>query len=103
TDRSGMDVAPRRITVSTSGIVPGIERLGAEDLGVNLAISLNASNDEFRSKIMPINKRYPIKDLLDACRRFPLRNRRRIMFEYVMLAGENDSLENARELAHLLG
>lgn len=103
TDRSGMDVAPRRITVSTSGIVPGIERLGEADLGVNLAISLNGSNDESRSKIMPINKRYPIRELLDACRRFPLRNRRRIMFEYVMLAGENDSLQNARELAHLLG
>lgn len=102
TDRSGMDVSPRRITVSTSGIVPGIDRLGEADLGVNLAISLNASNDEFRSKIMPINKRYPISELLDACRRFPLRNRRRIMFEYVMLAGENDSLQNARELVALL-
>lgn len=102
TERSGMDVAPRRITVSTSGIVPGIARLGAEDLGVNLAISLNASNDEFRSKIMPINKRFPISELLQACRDFPLRNRRRITFEYVMLAGENDSLQNARELADLL-
>jgi len=102
TDHSGMDVAPRRITVSTSGIVPGIDRLGEADLGVNLAISLNGSNDEFRSKIMPINKRYPISELLDACRRFPLRNRRRIMFEYVMLAGENDSVENALELAKLL-
>src|SRR5690606_31030981 len=60
-------------------------------------------NDEFRSKIMPINKRYPIAELLDACRRFPLRNRRRIMFEYVMLAGENDSVDNAKELADLLG
>ncbi len=102
TDRSGIGVAPRRITVSTSGIIPGLDRLGAEDLGVNLAISLNASNNEFRDRIMPINKRYPIEDLLDACRRFPLRNRRRITFEYVMLGGENDSLENARELAALL-
>jgi 23S rRNA (adenine2503-C2)-methyltransferase len=102
TDKNGMEVSPRRITVSTSGIVPGIDRLGEADLGVNLAISLNASNDEFRSRIMPINKRWPISELLDACRRFPLRNRRRITFEYVMLAGENDSIQNARELGDLL-
>lgn len=102
TDNKGLDVSGRRITVSTSGIVPGIDRLGEADLGVNLAISLNASNDEFRSRIMPINKRYPISELLDACRRFPLKTRRRITFEYVMLAGENDSIENARELARLL-
>lgn len=102
TDSAGIEVSPRRITVSTSGIVPGIERLGREDLGVNLAISLNASNNEFRSRIMPINKAYPIEKLLEACRNFPLRNRRRIMFEYVMLGGENDSLKNARELGELL-
>lgn len=102
TDSAGIEVSPRRITVSTSGIVPGIERLGREDLGVNLAISLNASNNEFRSRIMPINKAYPIEKLLEACRNFPLRNRRRIMFEYVMLGGENDSLKNAKELAELL-
>lgn len=102
TDSAGIEVSPRRITVSTSGIVHGIERLGREDLGVNLAISLNASNNEFRSRIMPINKAYPIEKLLEACRNFPLRNRRRIMFEYVMLGGENDSLKNARELGELL-
>ncbi len=102
TDPSGMGVSPRRITVSTSGIIPGIDRLGEADLGVNLAISLNASNDDFRTRIMPINKAYPISALLDACRRFPLRNRRRIMFEYVMLGGDNDSVQNARELSALL-
>lgn len=102
TDPNGISVSPRRITVSTSGIIPGIDRLGEADLGVNLAISLNASNDEFRSKIMPINKRYPIAALLDACRRFPLKNRRRITFEYVLLGGENDTVQNARELAALL-
>lgn len=101
-DSKGIEVSPRRITVSTSGIVPGIDRLGEADLGVNLAISLNGSNDEFRSRIMPINKKYPISELMAACRRFPLRNRRRIMFEYVLLDGENDSVENARELADLL-
>jgi len=102
TDHNAMNVAPRRITVSTSGIIPGIDRLGEADLGVNLAISLNASNNEFRSKIMPINKAYPIEKLLEACKRFPLRNRRRITFEYVMLGGQNDSLQNAEELGDLL-
>ncbi len=102
TDPNGVGVSPRRITVSTSGIIPGIDRLGDADLGVNLAISLNGSNDEFRSRIMPINKRYPIADLLEACRRFPLKNRRRITFEYVMLGGENDRVEHALELAALL-
>lgn len=102
TDPNGIAVSPRRITVSTSGIIPGIDRLGEADLGVNLAISLNGSNDEFRSRIMPINKRYPIGDLLEACRRFPLKNRRRITFEYVMLGGENDRVEHALELAELL-
>lgn len=102
TDPHGMGVAPRRITVSTSGIVPGIEKLGAAGLGVNLAISLNASNDEFRNKIMPINKAYPIAKLLDACRQYPLLNRRRITFEYVMLGNENDSLDDARRLGRLL-
>lgn len=102
TDPNGISVSPRRITVSTSGIIPGIDRLGEADLGVNLAISLNASNNEQRDRIMPINKRYPIEDLLEACRRFPLKNRRRITFEYVMLGGENDSIQNARELIGLL-
>ena len=101
-DHDGPAIAPRRITVSTSGIIPGIERLGAEDLGVNLAISLNASNDAFRDEVMPINRKYPIAELLDACRRFPLRNRRLITFEYVMLAGLNDGLDQADELAALL-
>jgi 23S rRNA (adenine2503-C2)-methyltransferase len=102
TDPNGIGIGARRITVSTSGIVPGIQRLGEAGLGVNLAISLNASNDEFRSKIMPINKRWPISQLLEACRRFPMKNNRRITFEYVMLEGQNDSLENAKELANLL-
>lgn len=98
----GMHVSPRRITVSTSGILPGLKRLGEADTGVNIAISLNASNNEFRSQIMPINKAYPIEALLDACRAFPLRNRRRITIEYVMLAGLNDSLDNAKELEQLV-
>lgn len=102
TDPDGIAMAARRVTLSTSGILPGIERLAKENLNVNLAISLNASNNEFRNKIMPINKRWPIEALLDACSSFPLKHRRRITFEYVMLGGANDSLKNAAELAKLL-
>jgi 23S rRNA (adenine2503-C2)-methyltransferase len=102
TDPEGLEVSARRITVSTSGIVPGIIALGNADTGVNLAISLNGSNNESRTKIMPINKAYPIERLLEACRNFPLRNRRRITFEYVLLAEENDSIQNAKELVALV-
>ena len=102
TDREGMDVSARRITVSTSGILPGLKKLGDADTGVNIAISLNASNNEFRNQIMPINKVYPIESLLETCHAFPLHKRRRITFEYVMLGGQNDSLKNAEELAILL-
>jgi 23S rRNA (adenine2503-C2)-methyltransferase len=102
TDPEGIGIAARRITVSTSGILPGIEQLGDAALGVNIAISLNATSNEFRNEIMPINRKYPIEKLLDACRRFPIPTRRRITFEYVLLGGLNDSLKNARELAGLL-
>lgn len=102
TDSQGIDVSPRRITVSTSGIVPGIERLGDADTGVNIAISLNASNDEFRNQIMPINKKYPIAELLNACRNFPMKSGRRITFEYVLLAGLNDQPKHANELIAML-
>ena len=97
----GHGISTRRITVSTSGIVPKIEQLG-HDISVNLAVSLNATTDEIRDEIMPINKRWNIKALLDACRRFPLPERRRITFEYVMLDGINDSLDDARRLIKLL-
>lgn len=102
TDNDGAAIAARRITVSTSGILPGIKTLGEADLGVNIAISLNASNNAVRNEIMPINKRYPIEDLLQTCWDFPLAKRRRITFEYVLLGGLNDSLENAKELSVLL-
>jgi 23S rRNA (adenine2503-C2)-methyltransferase len=101
-DPDGIAIAARRITVSTSGILPGIERLGRERLSVSLAISLNASDNAFRSRIMPINRTYPIESLLEACKAFPLQARRRITFEYVLLGGINDSVENARALAGLL-
>lgn len=100
-DELGPNLSTRRITVSTSGLVPRIARLG-QDIGVNLAISLNATTDEVRDRIMPINKKYNIAALLDACRKFPLPPRRRITFEYVMLDGVNDTDDDARRLVKLL-
>jgi 23S rRNA (adenine2503-C2)-methyltransferase len=94
--------SPRRITVSTSGLVPAIRTFGAEGLRVNLAVSLNAPNDAVRSQLMPINKRWPIRELLSACREYPLPPGRRITFEYVLLAGINDHAAHAEELARLL-
>ena len=98
----GLGFATRRVTVSTNGLVPEIEKLGRSGVRVNLAISLNATTDEVRDRIMPVNRRYPIKELLAACRHYPLESRRRITFEYVMLRGVNDTAEDARRLARLL-
>ena len=98
----GRNFSRRRITVSTSGLVPAIDRLAGEGLPVNLAVSLNASCDEQRDRIMPINKKYPLAELLAALRRFPLERRQRITFEYVLLRGVNDSLQDARRLPELL-
>jgi len=101
-DGEGLSLSKRRITLSTSGVVPEIPRAG-EEIGVMLAISLHAVRDELRDELVPINKKYPLKDLLAACRAYPgLSNARRITFEYVMLKGVNDSLADARELVRLL-
>jgi 23S rRNA (adenine2503-C2)-methyltransferase len=102
-DEDGLAVHPRRVTLSTVGILPALARLADEPVMPNLAISLHGTTDEQRDRLVPINRRYPIADLLDACRRFPLRRRGRITFEYVLLAGVNDSAEDARRLARLLG
>jgi 23S rRNA (adenine2503-C2)-methyltransferase len=101
-DPKGVALAPRHVTLSTSGIVPGIERLGQEKIRPNLAISLNASTDEQRDALMPINRKYPLAVLLDACRRYPLRPREHFTIEYVLLGGVNDSPEDARRVARLL-
>jgi 23S rRNA (adenine2503-C2)-methyltransferase len=101
-DPKGMALAPRHVTLSTSGIVPGIERLAQEKIRPNLAVSLNASSDEQRDAIMPINRKYPLAMLLDACRRYPLGPRGYVTFEYVLLGGFNDSPEDARRVARLL-
>jgi 23S rRNA (adenine2503-C2)-methyltransferase len=99
----GMGISPRRITVSTVGLVPAMERLLAEFPSVNLAVSLHATTDELRDRLAPINKRFPLKRLVEACRDLPIKRRDRITFEYVMLAGVNDSLADARRLVRLLG
>ena len=102
-DGEGIGISKRRITLSTSGVVPMIEKCGAE-LGVNLAISLHAVRDDLRDKLVPVNKKYKIAELLKACREYPAANNaRRITFEYVMLKGVNDSDADARELVRLLG
>jgi 23S rRNA (adenine2503-C2)-methyltransferase len=101
-DQEGLSISKRKITLSTSGVVPEMERCGRE-LDVNLAVSLHATTDEVRDWIMPINKKYPLKMLLDACRSYPgTHNARRITFEYVMLKGVNDSEDDARRLIGLL-
>jgi 23S rRNA (adenine2503-C2)-methyltransferase len=101
-DGEALSVSKRRITLSTSGVVPEIARWGAET-GTSLAISLHAVRDELRDELVPINRKYPIAELLEACRNYPsLSNARRITFEYVMLKGVNDSLAEARELVRLL-
>ncbi len=101
-DGDGVAISKRRITLSTSGVVPMMKRCG-EELGVNLAVSLHAVTDELRDQIVPINRKYPLADLLAACRTYPgVNNARRITFEYVMLRGLNDSPADARALVRLL-
>jgi 23S rRNA (adenine2503-C2)-methyltransferase len=101
-DPEGVGLSPKHVTLSTSGIVPGIERLGKEEVRPKLAISLNASCDEQRDVLMPINKKYPLKALMEACRNYPLRNWEHLTFEYVMLGGVNDAAEDARRVARLV-
>ena len=97
----GMKFATRRVTISTSGLVPKILALG-EESDVNLAVSLNAVDDETRTRLMPINKKYPLKELLAACRRFNMKPRNKITFEYILIKGVNDSDDHARKLVKLL-
>lgn len=102
-DAKGLGISPKHATLSTSGIIPGIERLAKETMRPKLAISLNASNDEQRDAIMPINRKYPIAKLMDVCRNYPLRPWEHLTFEYVLLGGFNDSVEDARRVAKLVG
>ncbi len=102
TDPDGFAVSPRRITVSTAGLAEELERFAASSPPVGLAISLHATTNESRDRMMPINRKHPLEELLETARRLPLPRRRRITFEYVLLGGENDSVEDAERLARLL-
>jgi 23S rRNA (adenine2503-C2)-methyltransferase len=102
TDEHGFEMSPRRITLSTVGLLPALERLATEPVMPNLAISLHAPSDLQRGELVPINKKYGVGDIIDACKRFPLKKRSRITFEYVLLAGVNDSPQDARRLAKLV-
>jgi 23S rRNA (adenine2503-C2)-methyltransferase len=103
THPDGLGMSPRRITVSTVGLIPGIERLGRDFAGkIGLAVSVHAPNDATRDRIIPMNRRYPVRDLMQALRAYPLPKRRRITIEYTLINGVNDSLEHARELAEIL-
>jgi 23S rRNA (adenine2503-C2)-methyltransferase len=101
-DPNGMGLSPKHVTLSTSGIVPAMERLAKETVRPKLAISLNASHDAQRDAIMPINRKYPLAVLLEACRRYPLRPWERLTFEYVLLGGVNDAADDARRVVRLL-
>jgi 23S rRNA (adenine2503-C2)-methyltransferase len=101
-DPKGVAIAPRHAALSTSGIVPGIERLAMEKVRPNLAISLNASSNEQREQVMPINRKYPLEKLLEACRKYPLKPREWLLFEYVLLGEFNDSPEDAQRVVRLL-
>ena len=101
-DEHGFAVSPRRVTLSTVGLLPALETLAREPLMPNLAISLHAPTDQLRGELVPLNKKYGVADIIAACKRFPLTKRSRITFEYVLLAGVNDSPDDARKLAKLL-
>ena len=102
TENLGLQFSPRRLTVSTAGLVPQLQRLGKEGVRVNLAVSLNATTDATRNLLMPVNKTYPLKELLKTCREFPLPKRKRITFEYILIEDVNDSTEDAKRLVRLL-
>ncbi|MDO9109843.1 MAG: 23S rRNA (adenine(2503)-C(2))-methyltransferase RlmN, partial [Desulfatirhabdiaceae bacterium] len=102
TDRDfGLEFSTRKVTLSTAGLVPELLQLG-KDVTVNLAVSLNATDNETRSRLMPINRKYPLESLLEACRQYPLAPRKRITFEYILIQGINDSREDAQRLSKLL-
>src|SRR4030095_446372 len=101
-DEHGLNMSMSRITLSTAGLLPAIDRLAQEPLIPNLAISLTGATNEKRNELMPINRKYPIEQLIDAVRRFPLKHRQRVTFEYVLLKGVTDSTEDAHNLARQL-
>ncbi|MSO55735.1 MAG: 23S rRNA (adenine(2503)-C(2))-methyltransferase RlmN [Acidobacteria bacterium] len=102
-DEHGLAVSPKRVTLSTVGVLPALEQLATEPLMPNLAISLHATTDDQRDTLVPVNRKYGLQDILDAARKFPLKRRNRITFEYVLLDGVNDTPEDARRLSRMLG
>ena len=102
TDPKGFGMSPRKVTVSTVGLVPAIRKLAKSDVSVSLAVSLNSTTDEIRSQVMPINDRFPISELLDAIREFPVGPRKKVTIEYVMLGGLNDTKEDMQRLAKMM-
>jgi len=98
----GLNIGARKITISTSGIIPGIQKLAREGLQIELSVSLHAADDELRSKLMPINIKYPLKDLISDCKDYSIKTNRQITFEYILIKGLNSSLEDARGLVNLL-
>jgi 23S rRNA (adenine2503-C2)-methyltransferase len=101
-DEHGFALSPRRVTLSTVGVLPALERLASEPFMPNLAVSLHATTEDLRDALVPVNRKYGLADLIEACRRFPVKRRERITFEYVLLDGVNDSPEDARRLVRLL-
>ena len=102
-DEHGLAVSPKRVTLSTVGVFPALERLATEPLMPNLAISLHATTEDQRDALVPVNRKYGLEDILAAARKFPMKRRNRITFEYVLLRGVNDTPEDARRLVRLLG
>ena len=101
-DPKGIGIGARHITVSTVGLIPGIEKIAQEDIQINLAVSLHAPDNETRSETMPVNKRYPIEELIDACKYFVDETNRRVFIEYVLLKGQNDTSTHANKLGRIL-
>jgi len=99
---NGLNISPRRQTLSTSGIAPKIEKLGKENLGINLAISLHAVDDKLREKLIPLNKAYNIKSVIEAIKKFPINKRKKVMFEYLVIKDVNDDINSAKKLVKLL-
>jgi 23S rRNA (adenine2503-C2)-methyltransferase len=98
----GFNIGARKITISTSGVIPGIERLSREDLQIELSVSLHAANDKLRSRLMPVNKKYPLKELIKTCKEYSLQTKRQVTFEYILIKGINSDIGNAEDLVRLL-
>ena len=98
----GFNIGARKITISTSGVIPGIENLSREDLQIELSVSLHAADDKLRSALMPVNKKYPLKDLIKACKEYSLKTNRQVTFEYILIKDVNSSIKNAQDLVKLL-